>query len=204
MSFLFVCLIMIIKKSEFIISVAELSQIPSGRREIAVAGKSNVGKSSFINFLCGKKIAKTSKEPGRTRLLNYFDINDGEFTLVDLPGYGYAKVSQEEKAKWAALLEAYFSSPDAPNRHVLMLVDIRHDPTKDDLTMLNYLYFYQLPFTIIATKADKLSRSAQGARRHALAASLKVGADNIILVSSLKKTGKQQVLDRIEQILSQQ
>lgn len=195
---------MIIRKSEFIISAAELSQIPSGRREIAVAGKSNVGKSSFINFLCGKKIAKTSKDPGRTRLLNYFDINDGEFTLVDLPGYGYAKVSQEEKAKWAALLEEYFASKDARDRHILLLLDIRHDPTQDDLMMLNYLYYYQLPFTIIATKSDKLSRAALGRRRQELAASLKVGIDNIILVSSSEKTGKEQVLERLERILAQQ
>lgn len=195
---------MIIKKAEFIISVSELSQIPSGRREIAVAGKSNVGKSSFINFLCGKKIAKTSKEPGRTRLLNYFDINDGEFSLVDLPGYGYAKVSQEEKAKWAALLESYFASKDARDRHVILLLDIRHEPTKDDLMMLNYLYFYQLPFTIIATKSDKLSRAAIGRRKQELAASLKVGIDNIILVSSSEKTGKEQVLERLERILERQ
>ncbi len=195
---------MIIKKSEFIISVAELSQIPLCKMEIAVAGKSNVGKSSFINFLCGKKIAKTSKDPGRTRLLNYFDINDGQFTLVDLPGYGYAKVSQVEKAKWAALLEAYFASNDARDRHVLLLLDIRHDPSKDDLLMLNYLYYYQLPFTIIATKSDKLSRAALGRRKQELAASVKVGIDNIILVSSTVRTGKEQVLERLERIIARQ
>ncbi|MDD4315838.1 MAG: ribosome biogenesis GTP-binding protein YihA/YsxC [Clostridia bacterium] len=195
---------MIIKNAEFIISAAELSQIPPDRKEIAVAGKSNVGKSSFINFLCGKKLAKTSKDPGRTRLLNYFDINGGEFTLVDLPGYGYAKVAQSEKSKWAALLEKYFATPCAHKRHVLLLLDIRHDPTKEDLMMLEYMYYFKLPFTVIATKADKLSRAARARRRGELAASLKIGIDNIILVSSSEAMGKEQVLERLEHILSLQ
>lgn len=193
---------MIIKSAEFLTSVVDMAGIPEDRLEIAVAGKSNVGKSSFINFLCNnKKLAKTSKDPGRTRMLNYFDINSGEFTLVDLPGYGYAKVSQEEKKKWAILLEKYFQ--ESKNlQHILIIVDIRHNPTEDDLILINYLYFYNLPFTIIATKSDKLSRSANHKRKLEISQFLKIGLDNIILISSLNKTGKDEVLQKLEEILT--
>ena len=104
-----------------------------------------------------KKLAKVSKEPGRTRLVNYFDF--GSFILADLPGYGYARVSKDEKIKWAKLLDDFFA--DRTNAaHVFALADIRHDPTADDRQMIEYLYFHLIPFTIVATKADKLSRAA--------------------------------------------
>ena len=173
---------MVIKKAEFVKSVVGMDQIPESRFEIAIVGKSNVGKSSFINYLCNRKnLARTSKDPGRTRMLNYFDCNDGEFTLVDLPGYGYAKVSKEEKMKWAKIIEEYFH--ESKNlKNVFMLVDIRNNPSKEDIIMINYLYDFQVPFTIIATKIDKLSRSAMYQKKSELAKFLKVGIDNIYLI----------------------
>ncbi|MDE6869072.1 MAG: ribosome biogenesis GTP-binding protein YihA/YsxC, partial [Clostridia bacterium] len=123
-----------ITNAEFIISAADKSQfVKSEKPIIAVCGKSNVGKSSFINMLAGrKKLAKVSKDPGRTRLINYFDF--GDFILADLPGYGFARVSKQEKDKWARLLETFFAEKCAD--HVFALCDIRHDPTADDRHMV--------------------------------------------------------------------
>lgn len=191
-----------IKKAEFVTSVGDIKQIKeSFPIEIAVVGKSNVGKSSFINFLCNNsKLAKTSKEPGRTRLLNYFKINGGEFYLVDLPGYGYAKVSDAEKKKWGKLIESYLQMTDG-FKHVFMLVDVRHDPTKDDMMMFRYLYYYNVPFTIIATKADKLSRAQAFKRKKEIADFIGVGVENVYMCSSLNKTGAEEIFKRIRQIL---
>lgn len=192
-----------IKKAEFVTSVGNLKQIIQHYPiEIAIAGKSNVGKSSFINFICNRgKLAKTSKEPGRTRLLNYFKINDGEFYLVDLPGYGFAKVSDAEKKKWGQLIEGYLQQSTGL-RNVFMLVDIRHDPTADDMMMFKYLYFYNIPFTIIATKADKLSRSAGMRRRKEIADYIGVGVDNVYITSSIDKKGAEKIYERIDQIIA--
>ena len=191
-----------IKTAEFATSVGNLNQLRDfGAPEIAVAGKSNVGKSSFINFICNKKLAKTSKEPGRTRLLNYFNINKGQFFLVDLPGYGFAKVSDAEKAKWGTLIESYFRT-STRLKNVFLLLDIRHTPTADDMQMLKYLYFYRLPFTIIATKGDKLSRSACMRRRKEIADYIGVGVDDVIICSSLNKTGGEAIYSRIDSILA--
>lgn len=189
-----------ITKAEFIISAASSAQfLKPDKPVIAVCGKSNVGKSSFINMLANhKKLAKVSKEPGRTRLVNYFDF--GGFVLADLPGYGFARVSKEEKAKWARLLEQFFAEKNAA--HVFALCDIRHDPTEDDKQMINYLYYNVLPFTVIATKADKLSKTAASRSVTNIAATYKCGADNIIAVSSQTRQGLEKVLDRIENILS--
>ncbi|MBR1625343.1 MAG: YihA family ribosome biogenesis GTP-binding protein [Clostridia bacterium] len=192
-----------IKKAVFVTSVGNINQIKTDcQNEIAIAGKSNVGKSSFINFICNNsKLAKTSKEPGRTRLLNYFSINDGEYYLVDLPGYGYAKVNDAEKEKWGRLIETYFKT--SPNlKNVFTLVDIRHDPTENDMIMFKYLYFYNIPFTIIATKADKLSRSAQMKRKKEIADFIGVGVDNVLVCSSKEKKGGEEIFKRIDQILN--
>ena len=197
---------MVIKKASYVKGAATYSQcIVSDLPQIAIAGKSNVGKSSLINFLVNDgKLARTSKLPGRTRLINYFLINEGdalEFLLADLPGYGFAKVSDAEKLKWADLLEKYLAN-EAQLKHVFFLVDVRHDPTKDDAMMYNYLFANNVPFTIIATKADKVPKSQVKNRCRAIANFLKVGADNVIPVSSLNKTGKEAVLAKIEQILT--
>lgn len=195
-----------IKKSSYVKGVAQYKDcIVSDLPQIAVAGKSNVGKSSFINFLVNdSKLARTSKLPGRTRLINYFLINENteqEFLLADLPGYGFAKVSDAEKLKWADLLEKYLAK-EQNLMHVFFLVDIRHDPTRDDVTMYNYLFKNNVPYTIVATKADKISKSQVKNRCRAIANFLKVGADNVIPVSALEKRGKEQIFDRIEKVLT--
>ena len=148
---------MIIKNATFITSAASPAQfIKPDKPIIAVVGKSNVGKSSFINMLANqKKLAKTSDTPGRTRLVNYFDF--GEFVLADLPGYGYAKVSKAEKEKWGVTMQKFFADKSNAS-YVFSLVDIRHKPTADDVTMVNFLHSCAFPFSFIATKADKLSR----------------------------------------------
>ena len=190
---------MIIKNAEFITSVANEKDFLSFEKPvIAVAGKSNVGKSSFINMIANKnKLAKTSNTPGRTRLINYFDFN--EFVLADLPGYGFAKVGKAEKEKWARLMEKYFEKSKIA--HVLLLLDIRHKPTNEDLQMINYLYHYALPFTLVATKADKLGKSKIKPELKTLANYLKVTENNVVGVSSVNRYGKEVVLDRIEHIV---
>ncbi|MDR2635113.1 MAG: ribosome biogenesis GTP-binding protein YihA/YsxC [Clostridiales bacterium] len=188
-----------IKSAKFTISVSNSDKLPCyGKPEIAIAGKSNVGKSSFINFVCNNsKLARTSSEPGRTRLLNYFEINGGEFYIVDMPGYGYARVSKDEKACWGALAEGYLkNSKDI--RCVVLLVDIRRDPDSDDRLLLSFMHAYGIPFAVIATKSDKLSRSQTFARRAEIAAGLNIGRDDVIAVSSLKKAGADEVLKLFE------
>jgi GTP-binding protein len=194
---------LIIRKAEFITSAADaLTEIDSP--QFVMCGRSNVGKSSFINMLANNsKLAKTSKDPGRTRLINYFSFNGGEFTLVDLPGYGYARVSDAEKQKWAGMIEGYLNHSENLVA-AFVLLDIRHPATKDDLMMINYLYASAKPFVLIATKADKLSKSQIANQKRALAQSLKVGEADIIAVSSLTRYGKEAVLDKIESLLALQ
>lgn len=192
-----------IKQAKFVISVADGKNIQDfGSPEIAIAGKSNVGKSSFINFMVNQsKLAKTSSEPGRTRLLNYFEINNGEYYFVDLPGYGYARAPKGEKEKWGALIEKYLrTSENLIN--VFVLVDIRHEPSDDDRMLINYLYTYHIPFTVIATKADKLSRAQQQKAKSVIASALAIGQGDILVTSSEKKTGKDAVLARIDNLLA--
>ena len=194
---------MVIKNASFVTSAAKPGdRIVSDLIQIAVVGKSNVGKSSFINYITGDgKLAHTSKQPGRTRLINYFLINNGEFLLTDLPGYGFAKVSREEKKKWGELMEDYLRNEQAL-AHVFFLVDIRHDPTADDYTMYDYLFRTGLPFTVIATKSDKLSKSMVKNRVRHIASLLKLGEKDIIPVSSVGKTGKEEVMLAIDRILA--
>lgn len=189
------------KKTDFIISVASPKNLyESELPEIAVAGKSNVGKSSFINMLAGrKKLAKVSSSPGRTRLINYFDF-DGRFILTDLPGYGYAKVSKEEKAKWGGLVEGYLQSSRKLKR-VILLLDCRHDPTQDDLLMINYLHLYAIPFTVVLTKSDKLSRTQMGKSRDSILRKIKMTPNDIMEISSLTKSGREEVQQMIERII---
>lgn len=192
-----------IKQAKFIVSVADGKNIQDfGAPEIAIAGKSNVGKSSFINFMVNQsKLAKTSSEPGRTRLLNYFEINNGEYYFVDLPGYGYAKAPKGEKEKWGVLIENYLrTSQNLIN--VFVLVDIRHEPSDDDKMLINYIYSYHIPFTVIATKADKLSRAQQQKAKAVIAAALAIGQGDLLVTSAEKKTGKDAVLARIDNLLA--
>lgn len=189
-----------ITKAEFITSAASKEQfIKSDKPVIAVCGKSNVGKSSFINMLANrKKLAKVSKEPGRTRLVNYFDF--GDFLLADLPGYGFARVSKEEKLKWAKLLDTFFAEKNCS--HVFALCDIRHEPTADDKQMIEYLYYNIIPFTVVATKSDKISKAAAGRSVQMIASTYKCGADNIIPVSSETRYNLEKILERLESIIT--
>lgn len=190
-----------IKDAKFITSAAREDQfLKPDKPMIAVCGKSNSGKSTLINMLANKKgLAKTSSAPGRTRLVNYFDF--GAFLLADLPGYGYAAVSKEEQAKWAKTLDAFFARKEEIS-HVFVLSDIRRDPSADDMQMLAFLNYHILPFTLLATKADKLSRMKQRERARKVAQSAGLGEDNIIAVSSLTGEGKDRLLKKIEGILS--
>ena len=185
-----------INNAEFVISVASADKfLKTDKPIIAVAGKSNVGKSSLINMLANqKKLAKTSTTPGRTRLINYFDF--GEFMLADLPGYGFAKVSKEEKKKWGALLESFLATQKICL--LLSLVDIRHDPTADDKMMINYLYHYAVPFALVATKADKLGKSKVKPRVKEIATDLRVGFADITATSADTGYGKEELLSIIE------
>ena len=192
-----------IKQCKFITSVVNFKQcVDYNMPEIAIAGKSNVGKSSFINYIVNNKsMAKTSSTPGKTRLLNYFEINKGELMLVDLPGYGYAKVSGGVKDNWDELIGGYLlSSKRLIN--VFLLVDIRHEPTSLDKQMVAYLHHYQIPFTVIATKSDKLSRQASLKQKQIIARELCLGSDNIMMISSHAKIGKEDVLARIEHLIN--
>lgn len=192
---------MIIKNAEFLTSVADPGKLPDlGVPEIAFAGKSNVGKSSFINFLTGNgKLARTSGDPGRTRLVNYFGVNGKSLVFVDLPGYGFAKVAKSEKAKWGSMIEGYLTgSKNLVN--VFVLLDVRHEPTSDDKMLLNFLYHYNIPFTVIATKCDKLSRMKGRERVRAVANAFGLGADNVIAASGVTGEGKDALLARISQV----
>lgn len=191
---------MVIKEAKFITSAASEGQfIRPDKPMIAICGKSNAGKSTLINLLANRKgLAKTSSAPGRTRLVNYFDF--GEFLLADLPGYGYAAVSKEEKAKWGKTLDAFFARKQ-DIAHVFVLSDIRRDPSADDLQMIAFLNYHILPFTLIATKSDKLSRMKQRERMRAVARSYGLGDGNVIAVSGLTGDGKDALLRKIEEII---
>lgn len=192
---------MVIKNATFITSAASPSQfLKFDKPVVAVVGKSNVGKSSFINMLANqRKLAKTSDTPGRTRLINYFDF--GEFVLADLPGYGYAKVSKTEKEKWGATMQAFFADKSNAD-YVFSLVDIRHNPTADDVTMVNFLHSTAFSFSFIATKADKLSRAQVKKNLSSLAKFFAVTDKNIIAVSSETRLGKEEVLSKLDEILA--
>ena len=191
---------LISKNATFITSAARAEQfITPEKPMIAVCGKSNVGKSSFINMLANrKKLAKTSSEPGRTRLVNYFDF--GEFILADLPGYGFARESKGEKEKWAKTLDAFFRDK-AYISHVFMLVDSRHDPTADDVQMMQFLHYHTLPFTVVLTKADKLSKMKLKEHIRAIAADLYLGVENLLATSSETGYGKDDVLLKIRTVI---
>ncbi len=192
---------MIIKSANFIVSLAELRPFPKqGLPEIAMAGKSNVGKSSLINrFANRSKLARISSEPGKTRLINFYEINEA-FFLVDLPGYGFAKASKTERDKWGQMIEGYLEHSQNL-RHVLQLVDIRHEPTNDDQLMVEYLRHYDIPFTVVATKCDKISKAARGRNIPVICRKLAVQPWEIIPYSSDDGTGRDKLHDLIEEKL---
>ena len=192
---------MVIKKAQFITSLDAFRDYPGiGRPEIAMVGKSNVVKSSMINKLTNNgKLARTSAEPGKTRLINLFNLND-EIVLVDLPGYGFARVSRGEKQRWAGMIEGYLAQSKNLKR-VLMLVDMRHQPTNDDIDMVNYLRHYGIPFTVAATKADKLSRAEKSRSIPVICRTLAVQPWEIIPFSSEDGTGRDKLLELLDTLL---
>ncbi|MBR6185694.1 MAG: YihA family ribosome biogenesis GTP-binding protein [Clostridia bacterium] len=189
-----------IKSAEFVTSLRAYQAQSPALPQIAVAGKSNVGKSSLINSLCRRKaLAKTSATPGKTRLINLFLLNNS-FHLVDLPGYGFAKVDKQEKVKWGEMMEGYFRDADAL-RLTLHLVDIRHEPTQDDVQMNAFLRGRGLPFLVVATKADKISRGARMKNLAPICRALQVQPWQVICYSSENGDGRDALLSAIEQAL---
>ena len=194
---------MTIRKSKFVQSLSAFREFPGqGLPEIAMVGKSNVGKSSLINCMTNNsKLARTSAEPGKTRLVNLYLINEA-FFLVDLPGYGFARAPKQEKDKWAAMIEGYLRGSRHLKR-VFQLVDIRHEPTEDDQLMVEYLRHYEIPFTVVATKADKLSKAQRGRNSPAICRKLAVQPWEVMVWSSKDGTGKEKLLELIGEEVEQ-
>ena len=183
------------------ISAVRTSQFPTdNKNEFLLVGRSNVGKSSFINTLINRKnFARTSAKPGKTQTLNFYLINDF-FYLVDAPGYGYAKVSKQLKNKFGLIMEDYLESRK-DLKMVFMLIDFRHKPTEDDVLMYNYLKHYDIPVTIVCTKADKVSRNSHEKSLNIISKTLNVNKEDLILFSSVTKMGKQEIYNQIINIL---
>jgi len=187
-----------IKKSEFITSAVKRDQYPVDNRvEVAFVGRSNVGKSSLINSLTNrKKLAKVSQTPGKTRLVNFFLIND-DFYLVDLPGYGYAKVSKAEKDSWGKTVEMYLTDREMLKR-VVLLVDSRHKPTGDDVMMHEWIKHFGYDVIVVATKSDKLTRNDLKKSEKLIKETLKLNPeDKLYFFSSLTKDGRDQLIDNL-------
>ena len=187
---------------EFTYSAGLSSQLrPDDRPDVVFSGRSNVGKSSLINKLCNRKsLARVSSKPGKTATINFFD--GGTFNLVDLPGYGYAKVSKVEKLRWAELVEGYFAA-GRDIALVVQIIDMRHKPSADDMNMVNFLYDSGIPFIIVMTKSDKLNKSEYAAQLEQMTALFK-GYEGVELYpfSALKGDGAQPIDDAIMAHLS--
>lgn len=192
-----------IKKAEYIGSFVELKQLPAGTLpEIAIVGRSNVGKSSLINKTVNrKKLAKSSSTPGKTQTINYYLIDDSLY-LVDLPGYGYAKASKAQRLKWQKMIEKYLSER-RQIKGVIMLFDIRHDPSENDIIMKEWLSHHDIPILIIATKADKISRGARLKHITAIRKALTMPADQApICFSAETGEGVNEVLAALDEIIT--
>ena len=201
-----------VKSASFIKSCADPNDASGGAfsPQICVAGRSNCGKSSLLNMLMGAKLCKTSSTPGRTRLINIFEVKvssdgadiPGEFYFVDLPGYGYASASKSDAEEWSARTDNYFASANKDIAQALCLMDIRRTPSDLDKTLINYFRDMGVPFTVVLTKADKLSRAQASNAKVSIAAALGLARDNLIVTSSLDKVGRDQVLARLEAVIS--
>lgn len=185
-----------IKQSEFITSAVKMDQYPeSDLPEIAMVGRSNVGKSSLINMLINRRnMARTSSTPGKTQLINFFDI-DKKFTLVDLPGYGYARVSKEQKKTWGTIIETYLK-----NRknllEVIQLVDLRHKPTAEDVEMYKWIKSFGFNGIVVATKHDKIKKSHLQKHIKIIRETLEMDKDDVIVTTSTSnRKGKYEVWD---------
>lgn len=192
-----------IRKAEFVTSAVNIKGYPEGTEpEIALAGRSNVGKSSLINkFINRKNLARTGNTPGKTQMLNFYRIND-EWGFVDLPGYGYAKVSKEVKANWGKMMEEYFSRRENL-RAVIQVVDIRHEPSVEDQDMHAFLRNRGIPVLVVATKADKISRGQWGKHLSQIAKALNIPDWHMIITYSAETgLGVPELHQAVEEILT--
>lgn len=188
---------MFLKNAKFITSLAGAGGFPGDHLpKVAVAGKSNVGKSSLINALCNNgKLARVSQTPGKTRLINLFDI-DNEFILADLPGYGFAKVSKREKETWGGMIEGFLAGTEGIGL-MLHLLDIRHDPTVEDIQMSAWLRHFDIPFLAVLTKADKLSRAQQQKGVMTIGRNIGLQPWEMLPFSSVTKAGRDELIGKI-------
>lgn len=192
---------MLIKQAEFIKSAVDKNSLPpEDRLEFMFCGRSNVGKSSFINMLCNNhKLARTSSNPGKTQTLNFFEINR-EFYFVDVPGYGYARVSKSIKETFGKMIEEYVTTRKSL-KMVFLLVDFRHKPSEDDCLMFNFLKYHHLPVTVIATKSDKIKNSERKKCKEVILETLKLTEDDrLIITSSEKREGLGLVLSVLDSV----
>ena len=194
----------IISVNDPIVAV-RISQYPTDKKdEFLCLGRSNVGKSSFINTIMNRKnLARTSSKPGKTTTLNFYLLNN-EFYIVDVPGYGYAEKSKKQIEKFGIMIEEYLKQ--RPNlKHVFMLVDYRHKPTEDDVLMYKFLKYYNIPVTIVATKYDKVNRSLRDKQDELIKNTLNPAlGDEIVNFSSITKMGKERLYERIENCLAKE
>ena len=189
------------QKADFIASYGISSQLPeSDRVEFVFSGRSNVGKSSLINRLCSRKnLARVSSTPGKTATINFYSVDDLYF--VDLPGYGYAKVSNADRDRWDKLINSYFEE-NRNNELLIQLLDCRHDPSADDVQMLQFLHSHRIPFVLVLTKADKLKKSQIAETQSRFEKiGLQYGSQKVFLTSSEKGTGMEELKQYLESVL---
>ena len=189
------------QKADFIASYGISSQLPeSDRVEFVFSGRSNVGKSSLINRLCSRKnLARVSSTPGKTATINFYSVDDLYF--VDLHGYGYSKVSNADRDRWDKLINSYFEK-DRNNELLIQLLDCRHDPSADDVQMLQFLHYHRIPFVIVLTKADKLKKSQIAETQSRFEKiGLQYGSQKVFLTSSEKGTGMEELKQYLESVL---
>ena len=193
----------IIKSELDTVAVKPSQYPPDTMPEVAFAGRSNVGKSSLLNLLTNrKKLARVSGSPGKTRTINFYLVNDA-FRIVDLPGYGYAKLSKSATVNWGAMMETYFQNRQGLKK-VIQLVDIRHKPSAQDVQMYEYLRHYGLDGIVVCTKADKVSRNEAAKNIAMIRKTLDLSKDDkVIAISALKRTGYEELLDVIEGLLEE-
>ena len=194
-----------IKKAELLATVVRKDKYPpEGPPEIAFAGRSNVGKSSLLNLITNRKqLARVSGSPGKTRTINFFAINGDEFRIVDLPGYGYARVSRAESEKWGPMVEEYLGVRETL-KAVCVLLDIRHEPTGQDKQLFDYLDHYGIKRLIVATKADKISKNALRKQLAMIRRAIGAPADEgIVCVSALKRTGVEELLQAMYDVIEE-
>ena len=184
------------------ISAVRRSQYPTDNKpEFLLVGKSNVGKSSFINTLINRKnFARTSANPGKTQTINFYLVND-KFYLVDAPGYGFANLSKSKKRKFGLMMEDYITNRDNL-KQVFMLIDFRRKPSSEDKMMYDFLKYYKIPVTVVATKSDKIGITKHQAQRNIILHELELGVgDDFVVFSNVNKDGKSEIYEKIERII---